>query len=371
MATFITSKSVGESIGFGFTTTNGYYKYNHDGIDSEVKQGYVWNLLITNPNGEFTIIPCDVNGNPIGDLLSAYVGWECGVTSFDTTGLSSLTKLELGGNQITSLDISNTPNLIELELGGNQITSLDMSGLSSLTKLGLSNLNLTSLDNFTLPTSLTFLNLHGNQLSSIDLSDFSSLDRFYISDNQLTSLDEFILPTSLTFLGLYHNPLLTSFDLSFLTNLTELSFQSSQLTSFSSNDYILPSNLTILDLASNNLSSFDGSGFPTSITRLDLNTNLLTSVNISSLINLNNLELAYWGEGVSQMTPSANNQILQQLNQHGVSNGYFGSANGRTSASNVDYDNLLNNLTWSLSGLDLVIGPVVGNGRLAIRGIIR
>ena len=70
------------------------------------------------------------------------------------------------------------------------------------------------------------------------------------------------------------------------------------------------------------------------------------------------------------MTPSVNNQILQQLNQNGLQGGYFQTANGRTAASTTAYDNLLNNLGWSFYGLDLVTPPVVGSGRLAVRGII-
>ena len=229
-----------------------------------------------------------------------------------------------------------------------------MSELSSLTNLTLYGLNLTSLDNFQLPTSLTWLNLNNNQLNSLDLSNLTSLTTLYIGGNQLTSLDGFVLPTSLTSLGLGLNPLLTSFDLSYLTNLNELVVQggiTEKFTSFSSNDYILPSNLTILDLANNLLTSFDGDGFPTSITRLSLNGNQLTSLDLSTLINLNWLNVNNY-DGNNPITPSINDQILQQLDQNNINNGYFGSNNGRTSTSNSNHTNLINK-GWSLQGVNI------------------
>ena len=208
--TFITSKAVGETIDINVDTTTGYFKYNHDGVDSEPLTTSLKTITITNANGEFTIKPCDSNGNVTGDITSLNLE-NIQITSFNSAGLSSLQSLMLGGNQLTSIDVTGLSNLTILEVGGNQLTSLDVSGLSNLTTLSL-------------------------------------------NDN--------------------------------------------------------------------------------------------------------------WS-----MTPSANNQILQQLNQHGVSNGYFGSANGRYASSNTDYNNLVS-LGWTLEGLDLVATPTVGNGRLAIRGII-
>jgi hypothetical protein len=54
------------------------------------------------------------------------------------------------------------------------------------------------------------------------------------------------------------------------------------------------------------------------------------------------------------------------LNQNGLSNGEFYSSNGRTSVSNTDYDNLVNNLGWYFEGLDLII---VGSGKLRVKGV--
>jgi Leucine-rich repeat (LRR) protein len=97
-----------------------------------------------------------------------------------------------------------------------------------------------------------------------------------------------------------------------------------------------------------------------SLTYLELGTNQLTSLDVTGLSGLIELYLSN-----NPLTPSSNNQILNQLNQNGLSGGYFQSINGRTSASNVYYDNLLNNLGWTLEGLDLIVS---GNGKLRVRG---
>jgi Leucine-rich repeat (LRR) protein len=116
------------------------------------------------------------------------------------------------------------------------------------------------------------------------------------------------------------------------------------------------SQITTLNLGSDNgittLTSFDG-GNMTSLTNLYLGDNQLTSLDVTNLTNL--------------ITPSVNDQILQQLNQHGLSGSYFNSINGRTAASNADYNNLIS-LGWIMDGLDLITPPVVGSGRLAVRG---
>ena len=83
MATFITSKAVGDSISIYVQTSTGFWKYNHDGSDSSVNaNGWGNNLPVTNANGEFTIISCLSHGTVSGDI----------------------TNLGLNTNQLTSFD---------------------------------------------------------------------------------------------------------------------------------------------------------------------------------------------------------------------------------------------------------------------------
>jgi Leucine-rich repeat (LRR) protein len=150
---------------------------------------------------------------------------------------------------------------------------------------------------------------------------------------------------------------LTSFDGGNMGGLTELVLAYNPVTSFNVGNM---SNLTNLSLYNCQLTSIDVTSL-TSLTNLDIQNNQLTSVNVASLSSLTGLYL--YG---NPLTLSSNNQILQQLNQHGLYGGTFFTSNGRTAASNTDYNNLLNNLGWTLFGLDL---QIVGNGRLRVRGV--
>ena len=453
LPTFITSKSVGQTLNVYSVTSTGFWKYNHNGVDSAVfSEPWNGDIQVTNANGEFTLISCDSEGNASGDI----------------------TNLELEDNQITSFDSTLLTNLTDLVLASNQLTSLDVSNLTSLTRLSLYDNQLTSLEGFILPTSLTELNLHVNQFTSFDTTGLSGLHNLQLGGNQLTTFDGTGLP-SLTTLNLQNNPLtsfvggdmgqltqlnfqdwnitttltsfdgtglsslttlmlfghsLTSFDgagmdsltalflrdsttltslnLSNLVNLTNANFNNSGLISFDTTGL---SSLIYLDLEGNSLTSFDGSPL-INLTDLGLYGNQLTTFDGTGLSSLQNLELSNnplttfiggdmgqivtlqfqsWGittltsfdaTGLSSLnylslvgnpiTPSVNNQILQQLSQIGLSyaGARFDSSNGRTSESNTDYNNLLNNLGWYFEGLDLIAPPVVGSGRLAIRGVI-
>ena len=335
MATFITSKSVGQTINVYLNTSTGYWKYNHDGNDSIPKQGNVSGIEVTNSNGEFTLIPCDVNGNPTGNVIG----------------------LDLRNNHITSFDGANLSTLNWLYLSDNQLTSFDGTDLTSLNDLYLINNQLTSLSGFILPTSLDYLYLTSNQLISVDVSSLINLSYLFLNNNQLTSFDGTDL-TSLHWLDLENNNLTSLNNFIFPSSLHLLFLGTNQLTTFDTTGL---SSLTQLNLYGNQFTSFDTTGL-SNLHQLVLSSNQLTSLDVTGLSNLNDLRL----DG-NPLTPSANNQILQQLNQNGMQYGYFPSSNGRTSESNSSYNNLLNNLGWTFSGLDL---PIVGNGKLRVRGVI-
>jgi len=364
MATFITSKAIGDTIGIYVQTSTGFWKYNHDGTDSSVFSN-PWNgsVPVTNANGEFTLISCDSDGTVNGDITNLQLG-DSQITSFDGTGLSSLTQLQLDNNQLTSFDGTGLSSLTNLYLNNNQLTSFDGAGLSILTNLYLNNSQLTTFDGTGL-SSLTFLVLNGNLLTSFDGTGLSSLTQLFLSNNQLTS-----------------------FNGTGLSSLTELRLDNNQLTSFNGTGL---SSLIFLELPSNQLISLDGTGL-SSLTDLSLQDNLLTSLDVSPLVNLHYLRLYTMGEKgeptlTNPITPSSNNQILFDLAQHSINGGQFISTNGRTSASNADYDNLVNNLGWSLSGLDsnettttttteaptttttTTSAPVTGNGKMRIKGL--
>ena len=371
MATFITSKTSG-SIYVSVNTTTGYWKSYHNGSyngtsntpqiysDSGTFEQRGARLDITGSTGEFTIVSCDVNGNVSGDVTLLNLSG-CDIISFDGTGLTGLTKLNIQENQLTSFDATGMTSLIWLYLCTqlNQppttalLTNVNVSGLVNLRKLVLSNNKLTwgGLSGLSTLSSLTWLNLDGNSLTQFDgtgLSSLSQLDLFY---NQVTTSGITNLPNTLTKLNLRYNRL-TTFDATSLTNLTNLILNSNQLTSVNLSGL---TQLNLLNLSDNYLPSINVSGL-TSLAHINLIRNRLTTIDVSGLTNLVDLLLLY----NPSITSSANNQILQQLDQNGAvgdtstskgyfpANGVFSSNSGRTSASNTSFNNLRSK-NWALN----------------------
>jgi Leucine-rich repeat (LRR) protein len=165
-----------------------------------------------------------------------------------------ITYLLINGKQLTSFDGTGLSSLTSLYLYNNQLTSFDGTGLSSLTQLGLYNNQLTSFDGTGL-SSLTYLLINGNQLTSFDGTGLSSLITLILSSNQFTSFDTTGL-SSLTTLNLYDNQL-TSLDVTGLSSLTGLNLSNNQLTSFDGTGL---SSLADLNLSNNQLTSIDGGG---------------------------------------------------------------------------------------------------------------
>ena len=357
MATFITSKSVGQNIQIAVNTSTGYWKYQHNGVTSSVFGAGQQTITVANANGEFTLIPCLVNGTVSGDITSLQLN-SIQLTSFDGTGLSGLTGLDLNGNNLTSLSGFTFPeSLIQLSLMNNQLTSL--SGITfpqNLASLQLYNNQLTEFDGANFP-NLYNLGLGQNQLTEFYGTGLSSLGELELSTNQLTIFNGNGL-VSLYSLWINENPLetfiggnmginyfepsqwgittLTTFDVSEMPNLTGLGLGGMQLTSLSG--FTFPEILTFLDLSNNQLTSFDGTGL-SSLTHLYLTNN--------------------------QLTPQVNNSILNKFATYGLENGYFATSNGRTTVSEVDYQELIAR-GWQLEGLDLV---VISSNKLRIKGV--
>jgi Leucine-rich repeat (LRR) protein len=351
LPTFITSKAVNETIFVDIQTSTGWWKYQHNGNYYGPFDGSQ-SVEVLNANGEFVVQSCDDGGNVSGDITYLYLN-ENQLTSFDGTGLTSLTVLGLVDNQLTSFDGTGLSSLTQLYLGGNQLTSFDGTGLSSLTNLYLQDNQLTSFDGTGL-SSLGYLALYDNQLTSFDVAGLTSLVELELSNNQLTSFDGTGL-TSLTNLYLGGNQL-TSFDGTGLTSLIGLFLYDNQLTSFDGTGL---TSLVELYLSNNQLTSFDGTGL-TSLIGLFLYDNQLTSFDGTGLTSLTSLSL-----NGNQLTPQVNNSILNKLATYGLENGIFGTSNGRTSASEVDYQELVAR-GWTLEGLDLVI---ISSGKLRIKGV--
>jgi len=103
-------------------------------------------------------------------------------------------------------------------------------------------------------------------------------------------------------------------------------------------------NTTITNLALNDsqLSSINITGC-INLNYLDLRNNELTSIDVSSLNNLTYLDVL--NNSLSDLT---NDEILSQLDNNGLLNGSFYTSTGRTSSSDVSYNNLINK-GWGIS----------------------
>jgi len=203
MATFITSRTTGQTININVITDTGYWKYNHDGTDSSVFANGNQTVTITNVDGEFTIISCLLDGTPSGDINELDLNSNQ-ITSIDLSLVGGLTYLGLNNNQLISIDLSPVGGLTYLDLNNNQLISIDLSGVPVLGYLGLNSNQLTSID-LSSVTQLTDLTLNNNQLTSIDLSPVGSLTDLNLSGNQLVSIDLSVL-TNLQYLYLNGNP---------------------------------------------------------------------------------------------------------------------------------------------------------------------
>ena len=126
-----------------------------------------------------------------------------GITSLqagDFAGLTALTKLNLGNNQLTSLPAGIFAGLAaveEISLSGNQLTALPEETFKGL--VNLNGIELATNDLTTIPaqafeglTALTYLTLGNNPLTVLPAGVFSgltALDELELTGNKLSSLD--------------------------------------------------------------------------------------------------------------------------------------------------------------------------------------
>jgi len=240
----------------------------------------------------------------------------------DVSSLSELTTLFVHDNNLKAIDLSHNTKLTFLDLGdadynyltdyygdhnfyrgsyGNTISNLDISMLTELTDLYLSYLRLTTID-LSQNTKLTNLHINANgmtyinerlpiekhaPITAIDLSRNTQLVTLDVSDNLLTSLDVSAL-TQLTSLAAFKNQLDNiSLPLN-NTALTELNISANKLLSLGLGSLAA---LTTLDASHNLLLQLDLSN-NTKLISLDLSDNTLSSLDFSNLPDLKEVSLS-------------------------------------------------------------------------------
>jgi len=309
MATFITSKLSGTSIGIEVESSQGYWKYNHNGIDSSPLPNGLQYATISGSSGEFTIISCDSIGN-VGGVITIIRCSAGQIISFNGIGLSGLIELDLLFNDLTGFTGTGLSSLTTLKLNENNLQSFDGDGLSSITYLSLYSNELSTI-NISNLTTLEYFDFYDNNLTEFTGIGLSNVVECYLNNNQIVSFNGGDL-TNLTTFSLANNPLvsfnggnmvslmgpldfyswnittLESFNGGNMTSLIGINLNSNQITSL--NNLTLPSSLIALNLEKNKLTSFNGVELP-NLTGLDLYDNLLTGFTGTGLINLIYLNL--------------------------------------------------------------------------------
>lgn len=120
------------------------------------------------------------------------------------------------------------------------------------------------------------------------------------------------------------------------TALESVQFALNSLTSFPTNE--INSNLLTLRLADNLITSIDVSNL-VNLNQFDLSDNQVTNIDISNNVNLTSLPF-----GGNQLTETSVNNILIQLDNNGLENGFCYLADGTNAAPTGDAIIAKNNL---------------------------
>jgi Leucine-rich repeat (LRR) protein len=291
-AYIVTDKAIGDNVNIGVYTTNGHWKYTHNGVDSEIfGQGHAPHT-VSNSNGQFTITPCSYDGTPSG-FITYLDAQNNEITSFVGNGLIQLNYLNLTNNKLTTFDGTGLPSVTTLALQGNGPTMTTFIGgdMSQITQLDFAmpyyyGGNLTSFDGSGM-TSLNYLNLSGHRLTTFIGEGMTNLGELFLSGNKLTTFSVPEMP-NLFRLDLNYNKI-SSFNVTGLNNIQYLSLGSNRLTSLDCSG--MP-NLYMLDLQSNSLTSFDGTGLA-NLYYLNLGSNPLTTF-IGGDLNFPSLNFPNW-----------------------------------------------------------------------------
>lgn len=289
MATFITSKPVGQTIQISVKTSTSWWKYFHNNqYSSAIAANAETIIQVESANGEFTIVSCLSDGTESGsvtELNLRAINSINQITSFNGTGLSALVALDLRNNEstLTSFDGTGLTSLTSLDLRFNELlTTLILTGLTSLTFLDLRNTNIPTLTLSDLDVpNLETLYLLGSNITSLTLSNLPNLVSI-VTQGAMESLQTISLTNlpQVQTLGI-GNSLLSSLTIDNLTSLTNLDiFDGGDLGTFSLTD--VPS-LGVINIQNTQTTNFSLSNVP-SLYRFYLITNpQLTSVTLSGV----------------------------------------------------------------------------------------
>jgi len=242
------------------------------------------------------------------------------IATLNLSNLTNLTFLDCSVNQLTNLSLVNLPNLKDLICYVNKFQSLDVTNLSALVTFRcgggyrnnnqlinvMQSLNVSGLSN------LVIFECFDTLITNLDLTGLTSLETFYFAGingaGVLSSLDVSMLTnlkyltcraTALTTLdvsNLIHleelhcwQGHLTNLNLNGLTNLKKLNYSYNYLTNLSLTNLPL---LEYLDCSNNSLITLNVSNL-TNLKSLSCNSNSLTTLNLAGLTSLVDLDFSF------------------------------------------------------------------------------
>lgn len=109
----------------------------------------------------------------------------CRIESFDGSGFSALTILDISDNPLVSIDVSAVNSLEDLDASDTLLTELDVSQNDNLIELEV---NRSSLNSVLLSPALEYVSLRTNNIASIDLSLCVDMRYVELDRNILTSI---------------------------------------------------------------------------------------------------------------------------------------------------------------------------------------
>lgn len=292
-----------------FVSSN--FDTNNDGSLSEEEIANVTSINVSN----YTSAISSMKGIEVFTALESLNCSGQAIKSLDVVDLTNLVTINASNNQLSTFSFpTEAPNLTSVNLSGNLLTEITLQDTtySSLTSLNVYGNQLNAIDLSSLP-ALTSLNIGYNALSELDLSKNSNLITLYCTNmTKLSKLDVAtkgsVDHTKLKYLDCTYSAngsqgSITELDVSGNTGLISLLASDNSISTLNMQG---TNNIALLDLAGNKLTGIDVSQL-TSLSSLNLASNNMKAVDVSSNTLLTYLNLS--GMSIDSMDVSENTQL--------------------------------------------------------------
>lgn len=313
----VAAAGTGVDIGTTFTDANfqsfvsSNFDANHDGSLSEEEIADVTSINVSN----YASAISSMKGIEVFTALESLNCSGQAIKSLDVVDLTNLVTINASNNQLSTFSFpTEAPNLTSVNLSGNLLTEITLQNTtySSLTSLNVYGNQLNAIDLSSLP-ALTSLNIGFNALSELDLSKNSNLTSLYCANmTKLSKLDVAtkgsVDHTKLRYLDCTYSVSgsqgsIIELDVSGDTGLIVLSASNNSISTLNMQG---ANNITSLDLAGNKLTGIDVSKL-TGLLSLNLASNNMKAVDVSRNTLLTDLNLS--GMSIDSMDVAANTQL--------------------------------------------------------------